>query len=196
MHQMTEASLHSEIDWINRLKEDDLQAFDALYWKYQKAVFQNAFKLTREEALAEDIVQEVFINLWEKRHSIDSSRGVGGWLFVSSYNRAVNLLRKKLKEWEAIRNMSEAEESVDASVFDVQYGILLKAMDTLSPQKRKVFELCKLQGLTYEQAAAQLNISKHTVKEYLGAAISSIKEYAQQHGANLAVLLFLKTMYA
>ncbi len=90
--------------------------------------------------------------------------------------------------------MSDEEETVDTSVFDVQYGILTNAMDTLSPQKRKVFELCKLQGLTYEQAAAQLNISKHTVKEYLGAAVNTIKEYAQQHGARLAVLLFLKTI--
>jgi RNA polymerase sigma-70 factor (ECF subfamily) len=59
--------------------------------------------------------------------------------------------------------------------------MLEEAMSRLSPQKRKVFELCKLQGKTYEETASVLQISKYTVKEYLTAAVGSVKEYVHQH---------------
>lgn len=181
------------------LGKDDMQAFDELYWKYQKAVYQNVYKLTRDTAVAEDIVQEVFISLWEKRKSIDTTRSVAGWLFVSSYNRAVNALKKKLKESKAYQTIGKEESDpvYDQSVADMQLNVLEKAIAGLSPQKRRVFEICKLQGRSYEEAANELNISKHTVKEYLSAAISLIKEYARQHpglGIQASALLIASTL--
>ena len=160
-----------------------MQAFDELYWKYQKAVYQNVYKLTRDSVIAEDIVQEVFIGLWEKRNTINTNRPVAGWLFVSSYNRSINALKKKLKESLAYRSLDQQDtnQAYDQSVADLQLSILEKAIAELPPQKRKVFEICKLQGRSYEEAATELNISKHTVKEYLSSAISYIKEYARQH---------------
>ena len=172
-----------------------MQAFDELYWKYQKAVFQNVFRLTRDALIAEDIVQEVFITLWEKRHSLDDDRSVGGWLFVSSYNRAVNALKKKLRESLAIKKIAAPEEAdatdSESDFTDVQLAILEKAIVQLSPQKRKVFELCKLQGKSYEEAAKALGISRHTVKEYLSASVHFIKDYVAKHPGTGAGLLFI-----
>ena len=191
---MKKQQLHTEEDLLSRLGKDDMQAFDELYWKYQKAVYQNVFKLTHDAVIAEDIVQEVFISLWEKRHSIDTSRSVGGWLFVSSYNRAVNVLKKKLRESLAMKemkiNQTDAEPEPDMS--GIQLSILEKAIEDLSPQKRKAFELCKLQGRSYEEAAKELNISKHTVKEHLSGAVAFIKEYAARYPeAGTGMIAFL-----
>lgn len=172
-----------ETELLLRLVQNDIKAFDELYWKYQKAVYQNVLKLTKDNALAEDIVQEVFISLWEKRHTIDTSRSVSGWLFVSSYNRSVNALKKKLHESLTpvqIDQISD-EPGIESRLEDAQINLLEKAIKELPPQKRRVFELCKLQGKTYEEAARQMNISKHTVKEYLSAAVSFIKEFVRQH---------------
>lgn len=184
----------TEEDLLSRMAKDDMQAFDELYWKYQQAVYQNTFKLTRENSIAEDIVQEVFISLWEKRQTIDTTRSVGGWLFVSSYNRAVNALKKKLRESLAVRKMQVVETDAEAEpdLTGIQLTILEKAIGELPPQKRKVFELCKLQGKSYEEAAKEMGISKHTIKEYLSGAISSIKQYALNHpeaGAGLLVAI-------
>lgn len=190
---------HSEGNLLSRLGKDDMQAFDELYWKYQKAVYQNVYKLTRDTVVAEDIVQEVFIGLWEKRNTIDTSRSVAGWLFVASYNRSINILRKKLKESMAYQSLEKDDTSAafDKSVADVQLSILEKGIAELSPQKKRVFELCKLQGRSYEEAATELNISKHTVKEYLSAAIGFIKEYARQHpelGINATTLFIANAL--
>ena len=61
-----------------------------------------------------------------------------------------------------------------------QINVLEKGIEQLSPQKRRVFDLCKLQRKTYEEAAQELNISKHTVKEYLSDAMNFLKEFAKQ----------------
>ena len=174
---------YNEVELLSRLEKGDMQAFDDLYWKYQKAVYQNVYKLTRDSIIAEDIVQEVFISLWEKRTTIDTSRSVAGWLFVSSYNRSVNALKKRLKESLAYKNLAapHTEPEYDQAATDIQLHVLEKAIGQLTPQQRRVFELCKLQGRSYDETAAELKISKHTVKEYLSAAIASLKEFARQH---------------
>ena len=169
---------------IERLQNDEKEAFDELYRKYHSAIYYNILKLTRDAIVSEDIVQEVFITLWEKRHELNIQQGISGWLFVVSYNKSISYLKRKLKESLArtalqqnIENTTDAENSFT----NTQMSILEKAIEQLSPQKRRVFELCKLQRKTYAEAADELQISKHTVKEYLSGAVISIKNYVQQY---------------
>jgi DNA-directed RNA polymerase specialized sigma subunit, sigma24 homolog len=68
-------------------------------------------------------------------------------------------------------------------------------MDHLSPQKRKVFELCKVQGRTYKKAAEELHISKYTVKEYLSEALVSIKKYIGDHPRQTGITYLLFSFY-
>jgi RNA polymerase sigma-70 factor (ECF subfamily) len=182
----------AELDLVARLINDDMAAFDQLFWMYQKAVYLNVLRITKDALIAEDIVQEVFSTLWLKRQSIDKDRSVGGWLFISSYNRSINVLKKKSREevaLQAIANRQGESESVEDDEFiDIQLNILERAIQLLSPQRRKVFELCKLKGYTYEQAAKEMGISKHTVKEYLTSAISQIKAYAQKEKDSMATV--------
>lgn len=173
----------NEYDLLGRLVKDDRIAFDVIYHQYFHAVYRNALKITHDTALAEDILQEVFFTLWEKRKTIDINRSVGGWLFVVCYNKAVHQLQKKLKESLACRQLQQyTAEGItnDITRYEQQWEMLGKVIAQLSPQKRRVFELCKLQGKTYEETAVILHISKHTVKEYLAAAICFIKEQVKR----------------
>lgn len=166
------------------LQKDDKEAFNVLYWKFHSAIFSNVLKLTRDSLIAEDIVQEVFISLWEKRYQIDPGQEIAGWLFVVSYNKSVSHLKRKLKESLAHSIMQQPFEVAIDEGHDLAYAqvnLLAKAIEQLSPQKRRVFELCKLQQKTYMEAAEELKLSKHTVKEYLQNAVISIKEYIKQH---------------
>jgi RNA polymerase sigma-70 factor (family 1) len=184
---MSSQKKYNEEEILTLLKMGDMAAFNELYWKYQKAVYQNGFKLLKDVLLAEDIVQEVFISLWEKRDTIDVSRSVSGWLFVSSYNRSINALKRKLRESIAMNDLGQQnvdtieEINNEPDISDLRLTILEEAVSHLPLQKRRVFELCKLQGMSYEEAAKEMSISKHTVKEYLSDAISFIKEYVRQH---------------
>lgn len=184
-------------DLIIALHNDDVSAFDKLYSKYHQPIFRNILKLTRDSEVAQDILQDVYSTLWEKRYALNEHQSVSGWLFVVSYNQSVTFLRKQLRESLAKEKMeplsSSANDLENLNLRESQYEVLQLAIEKLSPQKRKVFLLCKVEGKSYEQAARELNISKHTVKEYLSLSIISIKQYVNNHPEvwNPAVILLL-----
>ena len=179
-------ALHNIIQLTARLRENDVDAFNALYWHYHGALYANVLKLTKDKQATEDIVQEVFTALWSKRHCLDETREPGGWLFLTSYNKSVNYLKRKLKESlvrKEIGNQLYKQEITKEKNNTPEYRLdgIEEAIERLSPQKRKVFELCKIRGKTYEEAARELHISKYTVKEYLSGAVVFIRDYVKKH---------------
>lgn len=175
----------NEQELLCRLIKGDMLAFDALYRHYFNAIYNNIFKLTRDQSATEDLLQEVFITLWEKREKVKVDRSLGGWLFVMSYNKSVNFLRKQLRESLAFQHLQIVESNPEETMLsESQYELLEQAMAQLSPQRRKVFELCKIQGKTYEETAAILQLSKHTVKEYLSAAMNLVKDHVREHAVS------------
>lgn len=174
-------------------------AFRLLYEQYHHSLFRNVMRLVHSEEEAQDVVQEVFITLWEKRLSLNTDMPVNGWLFTLSYNRSVNHLKKKLRQ-ELLEQKAGVQlaDTDDIELVNTQWKLIEEAVNQLSPQKRKVFELCRLQGFSYDKAASELGISKHTVSEYLQQAMAIIRQYIKDHpsyGGTLAVLaveLFFK----
>ena len=181
-------------DLASRLRKDDINAFNTLYWEYHAAVYANALKLIKDPVIAEDIVQEVFVTVWGKRHTIDPEQDLVGWLFVISYHKTIDQLKRKLKEALAHKRIGISIEDhsihVNADLKEEQLAAIEKAMDQLSPQKRKVVELCKVQGRTYKKAAEELHISKYTVKEYLSEAMVSIRKYIGEHPTQTGVIIY------
>lgn len=187
---------HKEIELIVRLQQDDVNAFDTLYHTYHNSLYSNIYKLTRQADSSKDILQEVFISLWEKRLSIDPEQSVGGWLFVVSYNKSVTFLKKRLREFVLIAKHKVSSPEFEKELQNEHQLVLLEeAIKKLSPQKRKVFELCKLEGKSYDETASEMGISKHTVKEYLSGAISYIKLYVQQHPGQQSVFVKATIMF-
>lgn len=169
--------MDKEYSLIEQMKAGNMDAFDALYWQYQKAVFNNILSLVKERETAEDLLQDVFISLWEKKDSIDTGRSLGGWLFVTSYNRAINFLKKKAREHKASAVISEVSMHipVEESLEEMRIRELEKAIQILPSQKQKALYLCKIKGLSYIEASSALHISKNTVKEHISGAMQSIK---------------------
>jgi len=185
-------NLDSEL--IMKLQQSQVTAFDALYWKYHEPVYRNILKFTKDPVVAEDILQEVFTRLWEKRLVINSDQSVAGWLFVVSFNLSVNHTRKRLREQTAHKKLfAVAPENellpVGLQLYEEQYRLMKQAIDQLSPQKRKIVTLCKLEGKTYEEAAGELNISRNTVKEHLSAAMVNLNEYVRKNATQASIVL-------
>lgn len=177
----TKWDLH-EKNLITLLKRNDKTAFNELFWKYEHSIYLNVLKLTRHEAIAQDIVQETFITLWEKRSTIDPDKSLSGWLFVLSYNRSLNVLKKNLRESKILSELGMQVCSFKESDEDDQRKTesLYAGIHRLSAQQKRVLELCKLEGKTYEETASEMQISKHTVKEYLSAAMASLRNFVKK----------------
>jgi len=190
--------ISSNAELVVRLHKNDVSAFDALYWEYHQAIYRNILKLTKEPLAAEDILQEVFIKLWEKRFDIDPAQSVAGWLFVISFNLSVNYTRKKLRIDTMHKNLLAVEAGTNQQAGinsdEEQYRLLEKAIEQLSPQKRKVVTLCKLEGKTYDEAAGELKISRNTVKEHLQNAMVNLNEFVRKNTAYVVFAFFCEWM--
>jgi len=176
------------------LTRDDVSAFDALYYKYHNAVFANIYKLIRQQEAAEDVLQDVFTALWENRKNFDRQKSVGGWLFVVSHNKAIKFLnkavRQKILSLEQL-NLDNRETTDDGTPqLEYQSHLINQAIDNLPPKKRQVFTLCKLEGMSYAEAALVAGISPHTVKEYVSDASKFVKDYSLRHYALHAPISF------
>jgi RNA polymerase sigma-70 factor (family 1) len=184
----------NDYELVIRLRQDDLDAFDTFYERYHRGLYFNILKLTKDPDTAQDILQEVFLTLWEKRLTLDPDHPLPSWLFVVAYNKSINHLRKNLRRSVSLEGAESElkavrEEEEEISVED-RAQLLTEAISQLSPQKRRVLELCKLQGKSYEETAQEMHISRHTVKEYLSMAIAHIKLYIRQHGTMLLFIYF------
>lgn len=165
-----------ERELIVRLKSGDRSAFDVLYKKYHAALYLNVIKLVRDKEDAMDIVQDVFITLWNKRSALNTEVSPKGFLFVISYNRSLDLLRSKTRQTAAMRDLGDyfALQGAD-HMNETSSPELYALINQLSPQQKRVLELCKLEEKTYSEASAELGISKYTVNEYLKKAVAFLR---------------------
>jgi RNA polymerase sigma-70 factor (ECF subfamily) len=172
----------TDIELIQSLNAGDAKAFDQLYFCYHKAVFANIIKLVKKQEEAEELLQDVFIALWQNRSKIDAQQSVAGWLAVVSYNKALNFLNKSIKAVLIANNVNPMEiadlPEIADPAFELQISLLNEAIEKLPLRKKQAFVLCKLEGKSYEEAAAILNISPNTIKEHIVLATKFIKSYA------------------
>lgn len=130
---------------------------------------------------AEDIVQEVFIKIWEKRKTIDLYSSFESFLFTVAYNATISLLRKRITEnkylehLQAIQQVNVTIESTDELYFNELNNKLKSLINELSLRQKEIFLLSREEELTHEQIAGKLNISVNTVKKHISNTISFLK---------------------
>ena len=177
---------------VSALQQNSIAAFDTLYQRHHQAVFRNICKLVPQQDVAEDLLQEVFLALWEHRASLDGSRQVAGWLFVVSYNKSVSWLKKNLRESMALQampvEMAREDALLQEDLYQQQLHALNLAVDQLPLRKKQAFRLCKLEGHSYEEAGNLLGISAGTAKEYVKSAAQLIRQqlFSEQGPSSLA----------
>lgn len=178
---------------VQRLRLGDEQAFRQIYDLYAGKLHAFALKLVKSPALAEDIVQDVFVIIWELRGSLDPEKNFQSYVFTVTRNQALNVLKRsstnKLVLHEIFFHAARSSNSTEAWLnFDETTKILSEGLNQLPPQQKRVFELCKLNGLSYEQAAAELRISPGTINAHLVKSIKFLKAYLVQHENIVAAL--------
>lgn len=184
---------YSDHDLLKMLREGEEPAFRELYARHNRQVLAFAYHLTHSATDAEDILQETFMRLWTNREQLPEILHVGNYIFMIARNKTLDHLRKiSLKQklidqvWANISDMSDSLElQLDA---EESKKLIAQALTQLSPQKQTIFQLSRYQGLSHEQIAAQLNLSKSRVKNLLVETLKHIRLYLSQHSLLLAVL--------
>ncbi len=173
----------SNKELLLQIKKDDQLAFYNLYERYSKRIYGFVLQYLKIEKDAEEIVQEVFIIIWEKRKTINTYSSFESFLFTVAYNSTISLLRKRITEekylahLKSIQKINEAPELTNELYFDELNQQIESLLNKLSPRQKEIFELSRKEGLSHEQIAKKLNITINTVKKHISNTISFLKSH-------------------
>lgn len=160
--------------------------FADVFKQHEHKLYMLALALVKSENHIRDIIQEVFLKLWEHRHRLHEIQHIEAWLYRVMENKVIDFLRKsaadnRLKDtlW---KSLTQARNDTDEWLEAKEYNqIVQHAIDMLPPQRRKIYCLHKQEGMDYHQIAEELSISRHTVKNQLSAALQSIRSFVARN---------------
>lgn len=180
---------------LAEIARGDHHAFRVLFDQYHRKVYSYAIKFLRSETLAQEIVQEVFINIWLSRARMTQINNFGGYLRVTTKNLTLNVLKKIALDFKVnnpqINNWTEVDNDTEHNIqLNETRALLNAAILKLPKQQRLIYQMCHIDGLKHKDAAEQLNISPLTVKAHLRDATKTIRSFMGDR-ADLSVLLFL-----
>ena len=187
--------LSDEQELLVRLAAGDEYAFEQLYLIYSPKIYAKILQLVKQEELAEEILQDVFVKIWEKRAGLDKEKSFKSFLYTIAKNMVVDLFRRAALDRQMLEKfiVENTEiyypfESNDDSEQESKM-IIQKALATLPAQRKKIYTLIKLEGHSYEEVAALLGISTSTVNDHVVKATKTLKAYFDQNDGALIVLL-------
>lgn len=160
------------------------QRFEALFRTHNQGIYQLALKLTKSPQQACDIMQDVFIKLWESRLEWEEIRNIEAWLYRVTKNRLIDFFRKaaadqrvREKLWKDLQDLQDVQESPQEEL-DLKEvsGMIHQIVNELPPQRRMVYQLSRDEGLSYHEIAEELSISRHTVKNQLSLALRFLQK--------------------
>src|ERR1700744_2449255 len=170
------------------------EAFTALYRYYSPRLYLNILGMIRDPALAEELVQELFTRIWQRRDCKGITEDFTGYLSRIPLNLVHDFFRR-LKRDRRLRQRfgflaGEFYEHIEQQVQEQQLSAILQhAIEKLHKQQKRAYQLVKLEGQTYKKAAEEMGISPLTLKEYLVAANKSIRTNLSGHSGPLFLLV-------
>ena len=178
---------------LSRLQNGDEKAFTAIYERYNKMLYVLAYKYLKDTFLAEDIVQQVFLKLWESRSLFVGSVHLRNYLYTMTKNPVLNEIRDNFSDMEknyaVIQNAPEFEDKLQSALEEKDlFQHFYKILAELPEQKRKVCLLKIRDNLSNQEVADKLHISVPTVKSHYSQAIKLLRD---KMGRLLGILLLV-----
>lgn len=169
-----------EISTIEALQNSDHKAFEEVFLAYFDKVKYLLIGLLRSESDAEELAQDIFVKLWMNHHSIDPSKSFSTYLYTIARNTALNYLKHKLVEENFKNSFNDFDvEEADASdeiLFAKEISLLVEMTVCRMPiQRRKIYRMSREKGVSNNEIAEELRISKKTVENQLSLALQEIK---------------------
>lgn len=189
----------TENELVERLKKGDLEAFDKIYGIYAGKLHAFGMRYLKSAAEAEELVQSVFLKLWENHRRIDLSLSFRSYLFTIAYNDICKLFRRQsyLQKY-VLETLHENRQSTSATEEGTEYqsvlGEVQRLLGTLPESQRKAFILSKIEGKTSKEVATLLGLSPGTVDNYISGALKMLR--GKITGKNLPVILFITLFLA
>ncbi len=180
--------MQDDLGLIKRLQNQDSKALSIIYDRYSGALYGVILRICKDENMAQDLLQETFLKIWQKSNSYDSKKGK---FFTWSYRIAKNLTLN------ALRNPSKLIQNEDLSVYENKDSSepeldllqLNGSLKRLEPHHQKALELIYFNGLTHREAHEEMNVPLGTFKSYIKQALKKLRETYQKEIFLLWIIL-------
>ena len=187
---------YSLIDIVN----GDRKAFEGFFYEHKDRVNTIALTYTANQFIAEEIVQDVFLRVWKNRAKLKDIESISSWLYTITRNLSLTALKKIAKEGLHQQDLVShlpfiVNDSADRiNEYDLK-KLIEEALDKLSPQQKKIFELSRLKGYERDQIATLLNIAPATVSVHLTIAIRNVRAFLSNHLDLISIGIILYSNY-
>jgi RNA polymerase sigma-70 factor (ECF subfamily) len=170
----------SDEELIELIKQNDNFAYTHLFERYAELLLRHAYRLLTNQTEAHDIIQDVFLSIWQKRDTIQITVSVSSYLYTSVRNRIFDYLAHQkviLRYAESINSfMVQGYNITDDAVRERELAVIIeREIDSLPPKMREIFILNKKQGLSYKQISELLKITDMTAKQQVYKALKILK---------------------
>lgn len=175
----------SDIQLVQRLKEGDATAYDALFMKYHKLLCLNAYWFLRDEPEANDLVQTFFVDIWDKKLYLQFDGDIKGYLHQAIKNRCLTLLKKQKAEREKQAAFTQLQEETCISHPELSpdyYKQVLTVINEMAIQKRSAIQMVYIQGKRYQEAADEMGISINSFKTHLKRGLKVLRHAISHKG--------------
>ncbi len=186
-----------ENDDIRRLILGEQDAFEKIYDLCSEKLFRLAFRFLKDAEQSEEIVQEVFINLWLNKEKLNADGNIWLYLYVIGKRLSLNALRNvsqsRFHTENLLAHFDETHNNTEETVFvhDLEL-ITQKVIGALPRQQQIIFKLSRFEGYSHKEIADQLNISPNTVKNHMGTALKTIQSRLSDYGLLCLFFFFFK----
>ncbi|MEN7547728.1 RNA polymerase sigma-70 factor [Rapidithrix thailandica] len=191
----------SEKKWVRALAQGCRQAYRHLFDVYHKKVYHASRKMGLSHEDAEGVVQDVFLALWEQHKQLDPSLSVNALLITIAKRNIIKKIRKaalniQYYEWVVHRNEAQVNTTEDEVIFTDLEAYVQQGIDQMPSARKEIFLLNKKQGMTSEEIALRLNLSKRTVENQLYRASKFLKDHLAKESylqkiCTLVLVMFL-----
>jgi len=168
-------ALDSEL--LASCKHDDIKAFNELFRRYATPLYKQGNRYLVNPEVAEELMLDIMLSLWEKRHVRDISGELSAYLYRCMRNKIVDQRRKMvpktipIEEGLLLDTLTESSKGDDRIMCDDAEKVYIQALEKMSPQRRKVFQMSREQAFTYKEIAQEMNLSVNTVENYMASAL-------------------------
>jgi len=186
----------SDKSMAERLRNDEASVIDDIFALYHKRIFRFSISYLKNDNDAYDIVQDVFIKVWENRLTLNPDTNFDAYIFTITKNALFSLFRKRLTEKKyldylselTISNNHDTEKQTDYIFLQQKYEELVEKLPT---KRKEIFLMSRKTGLSNKEIALRKGISEKTVEDHLSKSLAFLKKQFSNHGILMVLFYFL-----
>jgi RNA polymerase sigma-70 factor (family 1) len=175
-------STYTEQELLQLSADGDEAAFTILFNLYKHRLYSYLLRLSGSPEMTEDVIQEIFLKLWDQRTSMGQIEQFGAYVFRMAQHRIINSFKRSAKETLILAELrrqtkspvSEAEDNLSAREVQRRFH---EALEKLSPRQKLIYQLSRDHGLKHDEIAQRLHISRSTVNNHMILALRTIRDH-------------------